>query len=313
MTVSVIIPTRNRAAVLAGALDALARQDAPRERYEVLVVDNGSNDNTREVAESARAALPSLRYVHEPRPGLHCGRHRGMREAAGEVLGYIDDDVIVGPAWVATLLSAFADPKVGLVGGNNLPRFAERPPAWLQRRWDRPYGDGHAIPYLSVVERKSGPGDMDPSLVWGCNFSVRKEVLAEARGFHPDAMPDELIRFRGDGEMPVGRHVVASGRRCLFHPGASVEHLVPASRMTHDYFRRRAFLQGISDSYTELRAQHLLGTPPRPDPLGFARGLLNPLERSRRAGMRYHRDAFAADAQVRAWVLRADYLDDADA
>jgi hypothetical protein len=287
------------------------------------------------VAAEAAAALPALRYIVEPSPGLHNGRHRGMREANGEILAYIDDDVEVGPRWIASLACAFRDQSVALVGGNNRPRFDRSPPAWLKRLWEQPSpcGEGRAIPYLSVVELPGEVRDIAPSLVWGCNFCIRKSALAEAGGFHPDAMPDELVRFRGDGEMPVGRHVVASGRRCLFHPGASVEHLVPAARMTPVYFRKRAFLQGISDSYTQLRQRQLSAgatpAPNRPESVPEPLGRLRLATRLTRVGwqlarlgkqvqdgylegFRYHRSMFESDAQTRAWVLRRNYLDAAE-
>jgi len=256
MLVSVIVPTRNRAAALAGALASLARQEAGSGPYEVIVVDNGSTDATRRVAEDARTALPGLHYAYEARPGLHRGRHRGMREAKGDLLAFIDDDVEVSPGWIASLREALRDDSVAMVGGNILPAFVDTPPPWLLRLWRRPYGDGHAIPSLSVLAWRGEARDIDPALVWGCNLSVRRSVLEAARGFHPDAMPDDLIKFRGDGEMQLGRFVVASGARCLFHPGASVRHLVPLQRMTFDYFRRRAFLDqqqaGVEISLKEL-------------------------------------------------------------
>ena len=82
-------------------------------------------------------------------------------------------------------------------------------------------------------------------------------ILIAAGGFHPDGMPKELIRFRGDGETHVSRHVAESGLECVFHPGASVHHKVTPERMTYAYFRQRGFNQGVSDSYTQLRQQDL--------------------------------------------------------
>ena len=330
MLVSVIVPTRNRAAAVGGALAPLARQEAGSGPYEVIVVDNGSTDATRRVAEDARTALPGLHYAYEARPGLHRGRHRGMREAKGDLLAFIDDDVEVSPGWIASLREALRDDSVAMVGGNILPAFVDTPPPWLLRLWRRPYGDGHAIPSLSVLAWRGEARDIDPALVWGCNLSVRRSVLEAARGFHPDAMPDDLIKFRGDGEMQLGRFVVASGARCLFHPGASVRHLVPLQRMTFDYFRRRAFLQGISDSFARLRQANLGDTPASAAdcaPLHIGRALFRiagafttagrhiaRLERTmaegHAQGMRFHREKFETDPEVRAWVLRADYLED---
>jgi glycosyltransferase involved in cell wall biosynthesis len=199
MLLSVILPTRDRARLLEQALRALAEQTLPPQRFEVLVVDNGSTDDTRTVAE----VTPGVRYVFEPKPGLHAGRHRGLKEATGDILVYADDDTRAMPGWLAAIAENFTDAAVALVGGNNYPDFLAPPPDWLARLWREPYLGGHAISLLSVLELPEGRREISPLQVWGCNFAIRRQVLLDAGGFHPDAMPPELIRFRGDGETHV--------------------------------------------------------------------------------------------------------------
>ena len=90
---------------------------------EVIVVDNGSTDRTEATFKAARGAFSKhkWRYVYEPMPGLLSGRHRGAREAKGDVLAYLDDDVVLAPTWLEALEEAFRDRKAVLVGG---PRAA---------------------------------------------------------------------------------------------------------------------------------------------------------------------------------------------
>jgi glycosyltransferase involved in cell wall biosynthesis len=327
---SVIVPTRNRASLLRLALQSLTKQTLPAERFEVLVVDNGSTDSTRQVVEEHQRQEWALRYFFEATPGLHAGRHRGLKEARGEVLVYADDDIEATPSWLEAIDECFRNPDVAMVGGNNYPRFEAPPPAWLARLWQRPAYGGRAITSLSVIELASGQRPISPFCVWGCNFSVRKRILLEAGGFHPDGMPEEQIRFRGDGETHVSAHVARSGLTCLFDSRASVYHAVTNSRMTFEYFRKRAFSQGISDSYTRLRQagagrdgggrgkalRGALAAALR-SARAWASELLSPdrelsrLARSMRAGYRegyeYHQRAYRSDPALQSWVHKPDY------
>lgn len=325
---SVIIPTRNRAALLRMALQSLVAQTVPAQRFEVLVVDNGSTDSTRLVVEEFQCQPWDLRYFFDATPGLHVGRHRGLKEARGEVLVYADDDIEATPTWLAAIEECFRSPDVAMVGGNNYPKFELPPPAWLTRLWQKPAYDGRAISPLSVLELAPGQRPFSPFCVWGCNFSIRKQVLLAAGGFHPDGMPEEQIRFRGDGETHVSAHVARSGLTCLFDSRASVYHAVTRARMTVEYFRKRAFNQGISDSYTELR-QGRRGwrdtyLKPLTGALTAVRGArtwaiellsrdreLSLLARAMRAGYRegykYHQDAYRSDAVLQSWVHKPNY------
>ena len=141
-------------------------------------------------------------------------------------------------------------------------------------------------------------------------------------------MPQELIRFRGDGETHVSRFVAESGLKCLFHPGASVYHKVTPERMTHAYFRQRGFNQGVSDSYTALRAETARVAPPRSWPYRVARWgwrqlraavsrLQTPAAAKRalgefafgyQEGYSFHQHAYQADPEVREWVHRERYF-----
>jgi glycosyltransferase involved in cell wall biosynthesis len=329
--ISLIIPTRNRAVVLEDALDSIAKQEIPRDAFEVIVVDNGSTDNTPDVVAAAKAELPNLRYFLEPEPGLHAGRHRGLQEAVGELLTFADDDIEALPSWLGSVVEGFSDPHVDMIGGNNLPRFLEPPPRWLRSLWEKPSFGGRAIPTLSILELPGGPRPCNPLLVWGCNFSIRKQTLIEAGGFHPDSLPQELIRFRGDGETHVSRYVAHFGGKCIFHPGASVYHKVTPARMTVSYFRQRAYNQGVSDSYTELRRRYLEGgkaTSWAPvhgvvrrrlrNIRGKLRGVLardpdmrllhRETMRGHADGFDFHQHAFATNPEVHDWVLRPSYL-----
>lgn len=253
MILSVIIPTRNRSKILFGTLESIAKQTLHSQFFEVIVVDNGSTDSTREVVDSFTGQIPTLRYYYEGSPGLHVGRHKGLKEAKSNILVYADDDIEAFPTWLEGIAEAFEDKDVALVGGKNLPKFEIEPPDWIMKMWLQVHPEGKILGYLSILDFGDSIKEISSYYVFGCNFSIRKSVLLQAGGFHPDAMPQEIIRYRGDGESYVSRYILEHGYKTLYHPKASLFHHVPKERMTLKYFYHRAYIQGISDSFTRMR------------------------------------------------------------
>jgi len=218
-----------------------------------LVIDNGSTDNTKQVVATLQQQLGNVRYFFDPTPGLHVGRHLGMEMAKSEILVYADDDIEPFPTWLEAMAEAFEDKDVTFVGGKNLPKFESEPPNWLLDMWTQ-NGNGHRIlGYLSILDLGQKTKEISPQHVFGCNFSIRKSVLLESGGFHPDAFPQRLIRFRGDGESHVSNYIQSQNLKTVYNPKAAVYHWVSKKRMTVEYFYRRAYNQGISDSYTAVR------------------------------------------------------------
>ena len=251
---SVIIPTRNRADRLKGTLRSLAQQTFEHSRFEIIVVDNGSRDTTRDVVTEFGKEFGAVRYVYNGSPGLHVGRHHGLRAASGDILVFLDDDIEAFPMLLSSVSASFEDPNIVLVGGRCLPKFEGQVPKWIENMW---IPDQHArriLGYLSLIDLGAAPKVIDPLFVFGCNFSIRRSTLIEANGFHPDGLPQELIRFRGDGETYVSRYIGGRGYLAFYHPEASVYHHVPSSRMTIEYFLQRAYNEGISSSLRKIRA-----------------------------------------------------------
>ena len=187
-------------------------------------------------------------------PGLHAGRNRGLREAKGEVLVYADDDIVANPDWLYSIKETFSsNPEIALVGGNNYPLFKSEQPWWLEYMWFKDKEGNKYLPTLSIIDLGSEQKEINPYFVFGCNFSVSKDVLLKAGGFPPDCMPMDLVLYYGEGENYISRFIKENGYKAIFNPKASVQHLVSSERMTETYFRRWAFTASISDSYTNIR------------------------------------------------------------
>lgn len=343
MLLSVIIPTRNRNECLSALLDSLFLQESGSFAWEIIVVDNASTDNTADVAqEKIRHATIPLRYVSEPMPGLHQGRHRGTREAQGVIVAFLDDDTVLTPGWIAgvdLILSNKADAVVSRI----LPKWEVAPPAWLTEL----IINGR-FSHLTLSDQGNEPRQIDPLFVWGASFFIRHSLVSQLGGFHPDGMPPELLRYRGDGELGFFRKFRQQGYAAWYDPRSVAYHLVTRERMTLDYLCRRSYNEGISDSYTQIREDHglyadsLIGGDRKKtrSPVYFMqraremssadwlRSLKNRIEGSRRrllptrqekimnklqsahdAGSRFHRTAVKRDPELLAYILRKSYLD----
>ena len=315
---SVIIPTRNRAALLHKALESFRHQTLPADAFELIVVDNGSTDETAVVCREAQDWFNSFVYDFAPMPGLHVGRHRGLKLSRGDILVYGDDDIRAAPTWLAAIHEAFDRPEVGLVGGKCLPDYEVPPPAWEQGLWNV-LPEGRLNTFYSLVDLGDKGGEIPAHYVFGCNFSIRKSLLLKAGGFHPDGMPQDLLQYRGDGETAVSLAVEALGYRAWYSPEAAVYHHVSARRMTPAYIGARAFSQGVSDSYTRLRAKrgggaleswlfHVIKSK------AYAAFLSESLLRVRKvdyhAGFAWHSRQIMQSAELRDWVVKVSYLDE---
>ncbi len=315
---SVIIPTRNRANLLKWALESIANQNLSQECFETIVVDNGSTDDTRGVVDSFGNKIANIRYFYEDTPGLHAGRHKGLKEAKADILVYADDDIEAFPTWLEGIAEAFEDKDVGLVGGKNLPKFETQPPNWLDQLWQKNQF-GKMIPSYSLLDFGDKICEIPHNYIWGCNYSIRKEVLIKAGGFHPDGMPPHLLKYRGDGEGALSRKVQQIGWKTLYHPSASVYHLVPSARLTTRYIYRRHFSQGISGSYTWVRRHMRLDFKLRLiifqkklksyAILSVSKPVRRTMQKGFWDGVTFHQRALHQDPELLAWVLKKNYMD----
>lgn len=229
--VTVAIPTHNRAGPLRGVLEGLARQDFPAARFEVLVVDNGSTDDTPRVVAEFAGARPAPRRVPEPRQGLDFARNRALAEARGSIVLFADDDILVEPDWIARMAEAFeADPgeRIGAVGGEVIPVFPDGLPAWVAE-WHAPLA---FRPDLGPIPAERCP--------MGANLAIRMSAIARAGPFHP-GLDRSGGRFFSGGDSDMIRRLRAAGYEIWFAPGAAVRHRMPAARTTFRYAARHAF------------------------------------------------------------------------
>jgi GT2 family glycosyltransferase len=268
LTITVVIATHNRAGLLTTTLDRL-RQQAFEPGDEVIVVDNASTDATSEVIARAAARFPvPLHARHDLSPGKAPALNAAIVGARGHVLALTDDDVLVGPEWIATIRRLFADPSLALVGGRVDPHWQREAPAWLQVEEHGRYGPmSSPLALLHYGEAQ----DLGARTAVGANMAIRRSVFDELGGFSPN-LGKRRGTLLGGEDHDLCQRAVAAGHRCEYRPELTVQHWVPAERTRLRYFLRWFFWSGITHAVIETAsdpktAEHR----PRASPLHWLR------------------------------------------
>ena len=226
--VSVVVPTWNRAPLLAGCLASLRGQDYPPDRFEIVVVDDGSVDDTAGVVQKCvDGGLPVVRYQRGDHRGLNVARNLGLTVARGDPVCFVDDDVESPTGWLHALVDgALRHPEAGCVGGAVKLRF-EAPP-----------------PRICSMESWEGESSLDHGAeerpvdhVNGCNLAVRRWALDRVGRFN------ETLSGAGD-ETEWERRLTRAGIPILYLPSAWLWHRRTAADLGRARLFRRRFRQG---------------------------------------------------------------------
>ena len=210
-SISVVVPTHNRAYLLRRCIESLLLQRV-EQSFEILIVDDGSTDNTKEIVDSFHegpAGIP-VRYVHHQHGGMVATRLRGIEESSGELIAFMDDDAVASPNWLKELVIAAARPGVGIVGGR--VQSQPGPNDQLVARID------------SVGELRWSGFDVGGStesidFVPGGNMAVWRAALEHAGSFDPHYTG---TAWREETDLCV--RLKRAGYDIRYAPGAEVRH-----------------------------------------------------------------------------------------
>ncbi len=280
---SIVIATYNRGARLERMLRSLACQTVVPSRWEAVVVDNNSTDDTAEVFAAFAVKHPelNLRLTTERNQGLSWARNRGILESTGAIIAIIDDDEEVNAGFVESYLDFFArHPSAAMAGGRVVPRYEVQRPRWMTRWTERPIAgtfDGGAVerPFRSggdFVRRSTcgcGCGDKTVGAVKGLrgypaggNMAVRREAI-ERYGAFDTSLGRTGGRLIGGEEKELFFRLTAAGEGVWYVPGAVIYHLIGPEKLTPDYFRRLARGVGASER-VRVRGGSIAGAAPVP-------------------------------------------------
>ena len=244
--ISIIIPTYNRARSLAMTIQGFDALDYPKDRYEIVVADNNSSDETRSVVDECRgkSSVP-IQYLMERRQGVHYARNTAAKQAKYDLLYFTDDDMTPDRQLLRPLVSVLElDAKIACAGGRVLPIWEIPPPDWIVRYCS------NGLLSLSNRPESLIISPLDPG-VFSCHQLIRKKALIHVGGFNPENTRGEWI---GDGETGLNLKLEKSGYWFAYVGASVIHHRIPAQRLTLKYLTRRYANQGSSDAYTAYRA-----------------------------------------------------------
>lgn len=249
VVITVVVCTRNRANLLAGALEALQAAASRSRNVEILVVDNGSTDETSEVvAEHAdRSAVP-VRYALEPEGGLSYARNRGWQEAVGSFVAFTDDDCRVPAHWLQIANRVIAEQdRPHTFGGPYYPIYVQSRPSWFRDVW-------------AIREPADAARDLQPDEdLSGGNLFVRRDVFDEVGGFDPSlGMRAGHLGYGEETEFQHRARRRIAGYRSYHEPELWVHHLVRPEKLTLRRLLRQRVARGRST------APEVLGPARRP-------------------------------------------------
>ncbi len=240
MLVTVAICTRNRCDALERTLRSLAAVVVPPGlSWEIIVVDNGSSDETTGAIAKFATALP-LRALVEPRIGLSHARNAAVAAARGEYMLWIDDDVLVDSQWLAAYCEAFREwPEAAFFGGPIVPLFEGDPPPWL------PGALPHVGNAYAALDLGSAPVALTEStLPFGANLVVRT-VEQRQCAYDPALGRRDTLLYAGE-EWAVLQELLRRGASGRWVPAARIRHVIPAARQSVRYLRRYYTGNGVS-------------------------------------------------------------------
>jgi glycosyltransferase involved in cell wall biosynthesis len=214
-SLTIVIPTHNRAATLRKCLEALFRQRPTPSGCDILVVDDGSVDETREVAAAMRqeAVIP-VSYLHQPASGPAAARNLGLRQSSGQLVLFLGDDILAEPTLVEEHLrwhDQYPDASIGVLGFVTWsPSLTVTPyMRWLEL-------SGNQFDYGSLRRGE----DADPGrFLYTSNVSLKRELMVATGEWFDERFKHALLE-----DIDLGRRLGARGLRLKYNPDAVAYH-----------------------------------------------------------------------------------------
>lgn len=259
MKISIIIPTHNRAENLKNAIESVVPLQDEAD-FEFVIVDNNSTDHTKSVV----AAYPLIaKYVFEGRTSFTMARKTGADNASGDILLYLDDDVLVKPGSMKHIVDVFLRyPDCGVIAGRIDPKYMEEPPPWTLEcqkscnGWSLYNSETFSFLRESFQEVESAAGPM---------MAIRRTVYDQVQGFPPDTVGVETNKgpksfnklYIGPGDYGLCMKVRDAGFKVYFSNDIAVFHVIPPVRFTVEFWRSRMIGEGYQEAISQRGFFHL--------------------------------------------------------
>lgn len=247
--ITATISTYNREKYLPQVLDSLKRQTLHKSLFEIVLVDNNSPGNTKEITDQFIQDNPDLEvsYHLETSQGLSYGRNRGIKEAKGKYITFIDDDAFLAEDYLEKIYHYFEeDETVAAIGSKIHLHYEDIVP-----KWENKYLNSLLGWFDQGDERKEFPKNDYPR---GSNMSFRMDVFDKVGLFNVD-LGRKGGNLAGSEEKDMFKRIYAhQNLRVIYVPDAMVYHCVPIERTTTAFIKRQALGTGRSE---RIRVKHL--------------------------------------------------------
>jgi glycosyltransferase involved in cell wall biosynthesis len=253
-TLTVLAATRNGEAVLGQTLTAFAAAERPEMPWQMVVVDNGSTDTTRNILDEHAARLP-LRVVAHPTPGKNAALNAALEACDGDLIVIVDDDVLPDRNFLRAW-SRYLNERTehALLGGRIAPYFEVPPPGWLLK--DRRH---YA---LMFGERDLPEGPTEPGEIYGGNMAVRRSVFDSGFRFDDAIGPNrDNPNYRMGSETEFLRRVGRSGATAWFAQQPLVHHIVRERQWSERAWIDRAYRNGLGRAHLMLKEGRQMRPP----------------------------------------------------
>ena len=238
---SIIICTYNREKYIYGVLQSLAQNNFPTHLYEIVLVNNNSTDATEEKCKAFQQDYPQVtfRYFIETNQGLSFARNRGIVEAQGDILVYVDDDAFVNTEYLSAYYELFTQRReVYAAGGPIIPHYETEPPKWFS------YFTRELITCYLYQGNKIGK--FKRKFPRGGNAAYRKEVFDKTGVFNVE-LGRKGNNLVGAEEKDIFDKMTSLGMEILYIPNAILYHIIPETKFTNSYFNNLTLSMGKSE------------------------------------------------------------------
>ena len=235
MILSIIICSYNRASYISDALTSLYHQSAGLNEFEVIIVDNNSTDNTKEVYEKWRQTNTNgqFSFISETKQGASFARNTGAAIAKGEWICFMDDDAVATPNYVENIFKHIHhQPEAVGFGGRIIPKYIPSEPKWMSYYVSSLVGNFDYAPIACAFENGKYPLES--------NMIVKKSVYDQIGGFNVN-LPGVVgtLRIGGEGK-ELFYKIIALGHTIYYDPSICVHHVVEVKKLTSEYMYRVA-------------------------------------------------------------------------
>ena len=233
---SVIVCTHNRAAILTDCVDSLLTQTIDKSRFEIIIVDNNSTDNTEEIAKDFVKNNSNIKYLQEKTVGYSAPRNCGWKNALGNIVAYIDDDEIAAPDWLESIEKAFQiEEKPDIIGGIYLIKYDKIPPDWF-------------IESMGGTNKNRQKGILNQRkdcYLAGGNIAFKKEVLEKLNGFSNDFNMKNGFLMMGE-DTDICQRAKNAGFKLFYDPNIKIYHRMNQNNYDIEIRKQKAEKTGMA-------------------------------------------------------------------